>query len=90
MNINKILNNLAMKAIVKLKEILRRYKVIVYVVYTEGWDWESRPELNRIFFNKHDAESYAETLRNKVYDNWTLSCSNKVYWKVSVEPQQIY
>ena len=63
----------------------------VYAVFAEGWGFYSKPVLQNLFYEKTDAEAYAEELRNEVYDNdnWQSSGTDKVWYQVTVEDFEI-
>ena len=61
----------------------------VYAVFAEGFGWGSKPVLQNLFYEKPNAEAYAEELRNEVYDNWQSSGTDKVWYQVTVEDFKI-
>jgi len=61
----------------------------VYAVSAEDWGWESNPVLKKLFYEKPNADSYAEELRNEVYDNWHSSGTDKVWYQVTVDDFEI-
>lgn len=64
---------------------------VVYVVFTESWwEWDNKPVLDSIFYEKTDANLYAEELRNKVYPELIgRNINPKVHYNVIVEEKEI-
>jgi hypothetical protein len=60
----------------------------VYAVFAEDWGWDSKPVLQKLFYEKTNADSYAEELRNEVYYRKT-SGTDKVWCQVTVEDFEI-
>lgn len=61
----------------------------VYAVYTEGWHETCTPVLKQLFYNKTDADAYAEELRKMEEKPYGDERINKVYWDVTVEELEI-
>ena len=61
----------------------------VYAVFTEGHDYYSRPMLNQLFYNKTDADAYADKLKNEEEEGWGGVNIRKVYFNVWVEECEI-
>lgn len=61
----------------------------VYAVYTEGWDETCTPTLQQLFYNKADADAYAEELRKMEEKPYGDERINKVYCDVTVEELEI-
>ena len=62
---------------------------VVYAVFIENWEYDNKPVLDSLFYEKTDADTYAEELRNKIHPNWNLSSTNRVHYMVTVEEREI-
>jgi hypothetical protein len=62
---------------------------IIYAVFTQDWDFYSQPVLKQLFYEKSDADAYAEELRNEMIDLWNDGEVTKVYSLVKVEEAEI-
>lgn len=60
----------------------------IYAVFTEGWDYYSQPVLKQLFYEKSDADSYAEELRNEEMD-FGDGKKSKVYFSVTVDETEV-
>lgn len=72
-----------------IEKLYKKQSNVVYVVFASGWECGSTAILKNLFYDKNDADTYAEELRNEIYPNWNLSCTNKVYYSVTVEERKI-
>ena len=62
----------------------------VYAVFTETSCYYARPELDKIFGSKADAEAYAEVLRGAVEDSeWEGYAPEPAFALVKVEPYSV-
>lgn len=63
---------------------------VVYAVFIESWEWDSKPVLDSLFYEETDANLYAEELRNKVYPELIGTDINpKVHYNVIVDEKEI-
>lgn len=62
---------------------------IVYAVFTVDWDFYSQPVLKQLFYERSDADAYAEELRNEIVDVWNDGEVTKAYSLVKVKETEI-
>jgi hypothetical protein len=63
---------------------------VVYAVFTENWEYDSKPVLDSLFYEETDANLYAEELRNKVYPELIgRDINSKVHYNVIVDEKEI-